>query len=79
MNKTGQNTDVSARLNKLIFEAVLMRVLPMLSEENLTEYEKIIDSKEVGEVLWNFLKSKVPNFENIVKEEEEILRKELEK
>lgn len=79
MNRTKKSTNISERLNKLIFEAVLMRVLPTLSKENITEYEKIIDSKEAGKTLWDFLKSKVPNFENIVKEEEEILRKELEK
>ncbi len=28
------------RLAKLVFQAVLVRVLPILSEEDLTEYEK---------------------------------------
>ena len=66
------------RLAKLIFQAVLVRVLPTLSEENLTEYERIVDSKEEGaDVLFNFLREKVSDFDSIMAEESENLRKEL--
>lgn len=67
------------RLGKLIFQSVLARVLPFLSEENMTEYEKIIASQGDGEEILRFLSEKVPNFENIVKEEAESTRKELAK
>lgn len=65
------------RLGKLVFQKVLIRVLPLLSKEDMTEYEKIIDSQEGPEVLFKFFGDKVPNFENIVKEEAENLRTEL--
>ncbi len=65
------------RLAKLVFQSVLVRVLPTLSEEDLVEYEKIIDSKEEGDVLFKFLGEKVPDFEKIVAEESELLRMEL--
>ena len=65
------------RLAKLVFQAVLVRVLPMLSEEDLTEYEKIVGGEDGGEVLFSFLSSKVPEFDKIVAEEAEILRVEL--
>lgn len=65
------------RLGKLVFQAVLIRALPLLSEEDMTAYEKIVDSNEGGEVLFKFLGEKVPDFENIAKEEAENLRAEL--
>ena len=65
------------RLGKLVFQAVLVRVLPLLSEKDFTEYEKMVDSQEGGETLFKFFSEKVPNFENIVAEESESLRAEL--
>jgi len=65
------------RLGKLIFQAVLVRVLPILSEQDLAEYEKIVDSKEGGEVIFKFLGEKIPDFEKIIMEEAESLRAEL--
>ncbi|MEI7765542.1 MAG: DUF5663 domain-containing protein [bacterium] len=66
------------RLAKLVFQAVLVRVLPMLSEEEMTEYERIVDSKEEGgDALFIFLSKVVPEFDKIVAEESEILRMEL--
>ena len=74
------------RLGKLVFQAVLVRALPLLSEENFTEYEKIIESltEEVfykntflTHVLFKFLSEKVPGFENMITEESEALRAEL--
>lgn len=65
------------RLAKLIFQSVLVRTLPLLSEKDFTEYEKIVDSKEGGEVIFKFLSEKIPDFENIVAEESEALRAEM--
>lgn len=65
------------RLAKLVFQGVLVRVLPMLSEEDLKKYEEIVDSKDGGDVLFSFLNEKVPEFDKIVAEESELLRLEL--
>lgn len=65
------------RLAKLVFQSVLVRVLPMLSEEDLAEYEKIVDGEDGGDVLFGFLSQKIPDFDKIVAEEAEILRVEL--
>ncbi len=65
------------RLGKLVFQAVLVRSLPFLSEKDFSEYEKIVDGSEGGDVLFKFLSEKVPHFEEIVKEEAENLRSEL--
>lgn len=65
------------RLAKLVFQAVLVRTLPLLSEEDFDKYEKIVDGAEEGEVLFAFLGEKIPNFDKIIAEEAELLRAEL--
>jgi hypothetical protein len=62
------------RLGKLVFQAVLVRVLPLLSEEDLTEYETITENTIDMEEILKFLSEKIPDFDNIVKEESENLR-----
>lgn len=64
------------RLANLVFQAVLVRVLPMLSKEETTEYERIISSNEGGDALMLFLSEKVPEFNKIVTEEIGVLRRE---
>lgn len=64
------------RLASLVFQAVLVRVLPMLSEEEMTEYERIVSSNEGGDKLMLFLNEKVPEFDKIVTEEIGVLRRE---
>jgi hypothetical protein len=69
--------EMTERLSSMVFKATLLRVLPTLSEEDMDTYEKIIDSNESGQTLFTFLETKVPNFENIISEEAELLRQEL--
>lgn len=66
--------EMLGRLAKLVFQAVLVRVLPMLNEEELSEYEKIVDGGQEADVLFKFLAEKVKNFDEIIKEEAENLR-----
>jgi len=70
-------TEMVDRLGKLVFQAVLVRILPTLSEKDLAEYEQIVESKEDAEKLFKFLSEKVPEFDNIINEEAENLRAEL--
>ena len=65
------------RLGKLVLQATLVRALPLLSEEDMSEYERIVSSQEGGEILFKFLGEKVPDLENIINEEAELLRAEL--
>ena len=65
------------RLSKLVFQAVLVRVLPTLSEEDFTKYEEIIAKNEGGEVMFKFLGEKVADFDKIIAEEAETLRAEM--
>jgi hypothetical protein len=72
-----KGVEMLERLSKLVFQAVLVRVLPMLSEKDLAQYEKLVTSKEEGDVLFRFLNEKVPGFDKIISEEAETLRMEL--
>ena len=72
-----KGVEMLERLAKLVFQAVLVRVLPMLSEEDLAHYEKIVEGKEEGTEIFKFLAEKVPDFEKIVREEAEGLHDEL--
>lgn len=65
------------KLSRLVFQAVLVQVLPLLSDEDMAEYDRITESEESGEKLFLFLKEKVPNFEEIVQAEAENLHAEL--
>lgn len=63
-------------LSQLVFQSVLARVLPMLTEEEMQEYESIVEKKE-ADALFAFLNEKVPDFEKIVQEEAELLHLQL--
>ena len=69
--------EVLNRLANLVFQSVLVRSLPMLSEEDLSEYEKIVSGDEDADVLIKFLSEKVPEFNKIISEEAGVLRREL--
>lgn len=57
------------RIGNIIFQNVLMRVLPMLSEEDLNQYEKLLEENTSPENLMDFLGERVPTFLEIIKEE----------
>jgi hypothetical protein len=65
------------RLAKLVFQGVLIKVLPILEDKDLEEYERIVEANEGGEKLFGFLREKVPNLDQIVAEESESLRAEM--
>lgn len=71
--KAGEMVD---RLGKMVFQAVLVRALPMLSEEDFNEYEKISDTGE-GDAILKFMSEKIPDFTKMIEEEAETLRTEL--
>lgn len=71
-----ESTKMLDRLAKLVFQAVLIRALPLLSEEDFAKYEKMLDDKVEADVLFNFLTEKVPEFQKIITEEAGVLRRE---
>lgn len=65
-----------ARIGKIIFQSVLMRVLPMLKEEEVAKYEKLVENEVEPDTLLDFFFEKIPSFLQIIAEETENFRKE---
>ncbi|OGI60375.1 hypothetical protein A2641_01505 [Candidatus Nomurabacteria bacterium RIFCSPHIGHO2_01_FULL_37_25] len=68
--------EMISRIGKIIFQSVLTRVLPLLEKNDLEEYEKLIESNAMPDVVLDFFFEKVPGFLNIIGEESENFRNE---
>jgi hypothetical protein len=55
-------------ISRLIFEAVLVRTVPLIPEDKLDTFETLLSGKK-DEELYDFLEHEVPSFEQIVDEE----------
>lgn len=65
------------KIGEIIFSGVLSRVLDELSDEEASEFEKIISEKpDDEEAVMGFMKAKVPNLDEIVNEEIAKFKKE---
>ena len=64
------------RLGVIVYQEVMLRVLDILTEEDKDEFEKLIEKDPNPETLFGFLSEKLPDFEEIVREEAEKLREE---
>ncbi len=64
------------RIGKIIFQSVIMRILPMMPEEDLEAYNKMMEENASPESVFDFFFEKVPNFLEIVADESENFRKE---
>jgi len=70
----GEQEEAINRLGKIIFQNVLIRVLPLLEEKDLKKYENLIESNVEADELMNFFFETVPGFLQIVTEESESFR-----
>ncbi len=71
-----EQEEMLARLGKIIFQAVLLRILPLFDENTMSEYDKLMDSDASPEAVLDFFMEKVPAFSQIAAEETENLKKE---
>lgn len=73
-----KQADVVDRMGKMIYQAVLVRALDILSKKEQEEFDVILDkdSSTPQEVL-AFLKSKIPTFDQLVIEERNSLKQDL--
>ena len=58
-----------SEIGQMIFEEMLQRALPMLSEADLVDYEKLVDRDTEPDELLNFFFQKIPNFQNLIEDE----------
>lgn len=63
------------RIGHILYQAILVRSLDILSEKEQTEFDLLLneDNTTPQEVLV-FLKSKIPTFDSLVKEEKEKIK-----
>lgn len=64
------------RLGSIVYQEVMIRVLNIMSEEDKDIFEKMVEKDPNPEILFEFLAKKIPNLDEIVKEEAESLREE---
>ncbi len=57
------------RIGAVVFQKVLMRAFEQLSDADRLELEKAVSDPSKPEVLFTFLQAKVPNFDQLIKEE----------
>ena len=53
----------------IIYQNVLMRVMDILTDKEQDDFEELLDHNAHPNEIFVFLKNKVPEFENIIKEE----------
>lgn len=73
--------EILDRAGKLVMGNMMLKVIPMLSEEDQKELERLLDGVEKGTSnetqLWGFLSYKINDLDQILKEEVEKIRNEL--
>lgn len=73
-----EQVDMVDRIGRLIYQALLVRSLDILSDDEQDELDKILDKDEsTPEDTLRFLEEKIPTFELILKEETENLKKDV--
>lgn len=58
-------------IGSLIFQGVLLRVAPQMSEDQQNKLEAMLESQATPDELMGFMSAEIPDFEAIVKEEAE--------
>lgn len=64
-----ERVELLDQMGKVVLEGIWVRILENLSDNDKIELEKLTDGVVASEELITFLKGKIPNFEDIVKEE----------
>lgn len=73
-----KKADVVSRIGRVLFQAILVRSLDILSDAEQTELDQLMSLDETtSEDVLRFLKSKIPTFESLVKEERMNLKEDL--
>ncbi len=62
--------EIIIQAGNVIFQGVLNKVIPLLTDSEKTEFEKILDNSNGDTIgMLNFLQAKVPNLERIIQGE----------
>lgn len=73
-----KKADMVSRISHILFQAILVKSLDILSEEEQTELDELMDQNvTTPEDVLVFLKSKIPTFDRLVKDERKSLKEDL--
>lgn len=73
-----KQADVVDRMGKMIYQAILVRALDILSEKEQEEFDLILDNdSSTPQDVLTFLQSKIPTFDQLVIEERNSLKQDL--
>lgn len=61
--------EMIGQIGSLVFQGVMIRVLPTMSEGQQKELEKMMTGNAAPEAVMKYLAKEIPNFEQIVTEE----------
>lgn len=65
-----KQVEILEKIGQIIFQSVLIRVMDIMSEEDKDEFDELLGVKaDDTEAVLGFLQGKVPNLDEIVKEE----------
>jgi hypothetical protein len=71
-----QRAETLARIGGILYQAILLRCLEKMPEEDQVEFEKILDADGAPEDIFGFLEAHTENFGDIAKEEVEKFKNE---
>ena len=66
------------QIGQIIFQGALLRIVPLMEEEDLEEYNQMMSGNPEPDVVMQFLVDKVPTFLDVVADESESFRKQSE-
>ena len=71
-----QQEEIFGQIGTVLLEGIMSRAISMLSGAEKDELNKITDEENSAGKMLGFLKEKIPNFEDIVKEEIAVLKQD---
>ncbi len=70
--------EVVERIGRLIYQAILVRSLDILSEKEQDDLDKILDQDETTpQTVFAFLESKIPTFQDLLRDEKASLKRDI--
>ncbi|MFA5888646.1 MAG: DUF5663 domain-containing protein [Candidatus Paceibacterota bacterium] len=73
-----KQVEIADRVGKMIYQALLVRALDILSEKEQTEFDLLLDEDATTpQDVLVFLQSKIPTFGQLVSEERQNLKRDL--
>ncbi len=77
--EASKQEEIITSTGALIYQSVLMRALEEMPDEQVDEFEKITATNPTPEVVFDFFRLKIPNFEAMIADEAQKFMSEIKK